>query len=89
MFKGVTLGVKWLKVTTTLYDSSLDSGSDMVKKLQPRYMTQGLTLRVKLMVKTLQPRCMTQGLTLGVKWLKDGTTLYDSKFDSGSEMVKS
>ena len=32
---------------------------------------------------------MTQGLTLGVKGLKVETTLYDSRFDFGSERVKS
>ena len=32
---------------------------------------------------------MTQGLTLGVKRLKVRATLYDSRFDSRSEEVKS
>ena len=32
---------------------------------------------------------MTQGLTLRMKGLKVRTTLYDSRFDSGTERVKS
>ena len=30
-------------------------------------------------------RCMAQDLSVGVKAFKDKTTLYDSKFDGGSE----
>ena len=32
---------------------------------------------------------MTQSLTMGEKGLKLGTTLFDSRFDSGRKMVKS
>ena len=37
----------------------------------------------------LEPHWMTQGLTLGVKMVKVGTTLDDSRFDSGTKRVKS
>ena len=36
-----------------------------------------------------EPHCMAQGLTVGVKGLQVRTTLYDSRFDSGSERVAS